>query len=277
VTALLDLGAGVGWVDAEAAEAARAAADPRTGRLGELVEWLAAVQGRFPPRELRRPCCIVLGGSSPAVADLAAARSIVVRDAVPDDDAGAAFGAGVALADDEIESGADLVVLAGIDASDAPATVIGLLTDTEPVALLPRGEAAVDSAAWIARAARLRDARRRVTMLRARPDELLAELGDPVIAMAAGVALQAAVRRTPVILDGTAVLAAAVLGLHIQSRASQWWQIADTSPERASRRAAERLDRRPMLDLGTDLGDGSAGLLAVELIRAALTTGRRDG
>jgi hypothetical protein len=32
-----------------------------------------------------------------------------------------------------------------------------------------------------------------------------------------------------------------------------------------------------MLDLGTDLGDGSAGLLAVELIRAALTTGRRDG
>jgi nicotinate-nucleotide--dimethylbenzimidazole phosphoribosyltransferase len=276
VTALLELGAEVGWVDAEAAGAAREHVDPRAGRLGELVEWVAATQGQFPTRALRRIRCVIVGTVSAPVLDLASGLGIGTRALTPPTDTAAAFRAGAELADAEIESGADLLVLAAPDDTPAAATLVGLLTDTEPVALLPRGVAALDSAAWIARAAALRDARREAQRVRTRPDELLKTVGSTAIAAAAGVALRAAARRTPVVLDGTATLAGALLCLDIQPRASQWWRLADTSPDRVFRRAVERVELRPLLDLGTDLADGTAGLLAAGLLRAALAMGRRD-
>ncbi|HKC27658.1 MAG TPA: hypothetical protein VKB75_06565, partial [Jatrophihabitans sp.] len=64
MTALLELGAGVGWPDAEAAGAARSHAQGQHGRLAYLGEWLAGTQGRFPPRPPRRARCIVLGDLS---------------------------------------------------------------------------------------------------------------------------------------------------------------------------------------------------------------------
>ena len=278
MTALLELGAGIGWVDAEAAQAARTAAVSGTGRLGELVTWLAGVQGQYPLRGLQRVRCIALGTPAPALHELGAQHDVGIRELALPDDSRDALPIGLAAVEDEIESGADLLVLAAAEESSAPTTLIGLLTDTEPVALLPRGVAAIDSADWIERAARLRDERGRLARLRTRTDDLLAELGSPVVSAATGVALHAAARRTPVILDGTAALAAAMVGLDIQSRASQWWQVADTSPERAHRRAAARLELAPVLDLGTDLGNGIAGMLAVAVLRAAvLTTGHRDG
>lgn len=279
MTALLELGAEVGWVDAEAADAAREHADPRAGRLGELIEWIAATQGHYPPRGLRRIRCVIVGAAEPAVTDLAAGLGIGVHALTPPADPAAAFSAGIELTDTEIESGVDLLVLAtaGQSPSPAAATLVGLLTGTEPVALLPRGVAALDSAAWIARAEALRDARRAVQRVRTRPDDLLTALDSPAIAAAAGVALRAAARRTPVVLDATATLAAALLCVDIQPRATQWWQVADTSPQRAHRRAVERLELRPLLDLGTDLADGSAGLLAAGLVRAAVAMGGRDG
>lgn len=273
MTALLELGAGIGWVDAEAADAARNAADARSGRLGELVTWLSGVHGQFPPRPLRRVRCMVLGSPGSSVTDLAEQHDIGVREIELPGDARAALTSGLESVDEEIESGADLLVLTGADTSDAPTTLIGLLTDTEPVALLPRGVAAIDSAAWIARAELLRNERGRVAALRTRTEDLLAELGSPVISAAAGVVLQAAARRTPLVLDGGPALAAAVLGLDIQPRASQWWQVADTSTARVHRRAVERLELQPLLDLGTDLEDGTAGVLAVAVLRAALATG----
>jgi nicotinate-nucleotide--dimethylbenzimidazole phosphoribosyltransferase len=262
VTALLELGAEVGWVDAEAAGAAREH---------------AATQGSYPPHALRRIRCVVVGDVAPSVAELASVLGIGVHALTPPADTAAAFTAGTEVTDEEIESGVDLLVLAAPDRSPAAATIVGLLTDTEPVALLPRGVAALDSAAWIARAETLRDARREVARVRTRPDELLKTLDDAAIAAAAGVALRAAARRTPVVLDGTASLAAALLCLDIQPRASQWWRVADTSPDRVHRRAVERSEQRPLLDQGTELADGSAGLLAAGLVRAALAMGPRDG
>ena len=277
MTALLELGAEVGWVDADAAGAAREHAGAHLGRLGELIEWVCATQGQFPPRGLRRIRCVLLGAVAPHVAELASTLAIGIHAIALPADPAAAFTTGTAAADAEIESGTDLLVLAGVDETTAPATLVGVLTDTEPVALLPRGVAARDSASWIARAEALRDARRAAQRVRTRPDMLLAAVASPVLAAAAGVALRAAARRTPVVLDGTPALAAGLLCLDIQPRASQWWQLADTSPDRVHRRAVERLELRPLLDLGTDASDGSAGLLAAGLLRAALAMGPRNG
>jgi nicotinate-nucleotide--dimethylbenzimidazole phosphoribosyltransferase len=209
----------------------------------------------------------VLGPAPEAVLARAADLGVGIRSL----EAANGFRSGARIADEEIDAGTDLIVLAGTDTTPAAATLIGLITGAEPVALLPRGVDAIDTAGWIERATQLREARRRLAELRTQPDRLLAEAGNPAVAAAAGVALQAAARRTGVVLDGVAPLAAAVLCLDIQSRASQWWQVADTSDDRVHRRAVEKLGLRPLLDLGTRTGDGTAGLLALAVLQAALT------
>jgi nicotinate-nucleotide--dimethylbenzimidazole phosphoribosyltransferase len=275
VTALLELGIDVEWTDGEAAATAREHAATGSGRLAELVEWLAGTQGVYPPSAPKRIRCLVLGKVDDTVADLAASLDVGLHAIDVPLAAPAAFAAGAAAADDEIESGTDLIVLAGVDSTAASALVVGTVTGAEPVALLPRGADAVDTQAWIGRAVQLRDARRRLASLRSRPDELLAALHSPVLAGAAAIAVRAASRRTPVILDGTTAVAAAVLCIDVQSRARRWWQVADTSADRVHTRAVEQLGQRPVLDLGTSTGNGIAGLLAVAVLRAAVTQAAR--
>jgi nicotinate-nucleotide--dimethylbenzimidazole phosphoribosyltransferase len=275
VTALLEVGAGVGWPDLDAAAAARRAS-LRPGRFAELVEWLAGVQARFPPHKPQRARLVLLGRPADRVLELAGAYAVGVRDLELTPDASKAFGQGAEAADREIDEGADLIVVAGRDETSAPAVLVSVLTGAEPVALLPRGADAVDTERWIAAAEQLRDSRREVAHLQSRPDALLAALQSPTVAAAAGLILRAAVRRTAVLLDGNAVLAAALLCIDSQPRAREWWQLADTSADRALSRAAARLERQPLLDLHIGDGDGLAGLLALEVLRAAAAAGVAD-
>ncbi len=271
---LLELGVDVDWTDADAAAAAREHAGAGRGRLTELVEWLAATSGRFPPALPSRPRCIVVGEVVDPVAELADSLQVGIRALEPPADPAAAFAAGKAAADDEVDSATDLVVLAANGAPAAFAVAVSLLTGAEPVALLPRGAAAVDTDVWVARAETLRDTRRRVGSLRSRPDELLAALESPVLAAAVGFLVRAIGRRTPVVLDGTGAVAAGLFCFDVQARVARWWQIADTSDDPVHKRVVDELTARPLLDLGTDRGDGTAGLLAVALLRTAVLTSR---
>ncbi len=263
----------VEYTDRDSALAAREHAVAGSGRLAELTEWLAETQRRWPPRELARARLVVLGdaelGQVAAVAESSSVGLQVVP--VPADPA-AAFHAGVAAADAEVEAGADLLVLAAADVLDARAAagvLVGLLTGTEPVALLPRGAEAIDTFEWIARAEHLRDARRKVAAFRGRPDELLVALGSPTLSAAAGFVLRAIAGRAPVVLDGTTAVCAALLCHDVQPRCKGWWRVADTSADPIHTRALDELGERPLLDLGTRRGDGTAGVLCVQLLRAA--------
>lgn len=274
MSALLEVGAGVDWTDAASGTAARAKLPAGAGRLADALEWLAAARGSAPVRRAR---CLVAGEVVGGVVELAAALDVGVQAVSLPADPADGFAAGVAVADAEIEAGADLLILAGPDGSIAPALSVSVLTGAEPVALLPRGAAAVDSAAWIQRAATLRDARRRLVPLRSRPEELIAALGSPSLAVLTGLVLRAAARRTPTLLDGVAAAAAALLGQDAQARAVRWWQLADTSDDAVYTRAADHLGGRPLLDLNISLADGTAGLLAFAVLRAAaLTAGSAD-
>ena len=111
--------------------------------------------------------------------------------------------------------------------------------------------------------------RRRVAALRRQPDELLAAIANAALAVAVGFVLRAVGRRTPLVLDGLVAVAAALLSQDTDARAAQWWQVADTSPDPTHVRALEELGGRPLLDLHTRGGDGTAGLLAIPLLGAA--------
>jgi nicotinate-nucleotide--dimethylbenzimidazole phosphoribosyltransferase len=198
-------------------EAARAAAGklvgPDAGRLADLAGWLAATQGRTPPAGPRRPRCVVMGEATSLVHSLADSLQVGVHELPIPDSPSDALRAGISAADDEVDGGADLIVLVAEAAKTdpAPAALVSVLRGVEPVALLPRGSAAVDSGAWSQHAARIRDLRRAALRFRARPDQLLIELGSPPLAATAGFLLRATARRTPIVLGGTLTAVAALL------------------------------------------------------------------
>src|SRR4051812_45800549 len=217
---LLALGADVEWPSFEAASAAREAADLKYGRLAELVEWLAGAQHAAPPRMPARVRLVVFGTVRAAAAAIAQTLDVGMREihldpaaTVPD-----ALALGITAADTEVDAGADLVVVADPDEAAAAALLVSLLARVEPVALLPRGAAAVDTAGRVARAGDLRDARRPAAHARDDPAELLIAVGHAPLAAATGFLLRACARRTPLVLDGAAVAAAALAAHLAQSR-----------------------------------------------------------
>jgi nicotinate-nucleotide--dimethylbenzimidazole phosphoribosyltransferase len=192
------------------------------------------------------------------------------EDALTAEEAHRAFEAGRALADEEVDAGADLLIpaSAGRGATTAASALIAIVTGAEPVAVIGRGSG-IDDDAWMRKCAAVRDARRRAKPYLREPLELLRVIGGADLAVLTGLILQASVRRTPVLLDGVVVAAAAMLAYKLASGARQWWLAAQRSPEPAVERVLERLDLTPLLDLRVHLGDGSGAAAAVPLVRMA--------
>jgi nicotinate-nucleotide--dimethylbenzimidazole phosphoribosyltransferase len=99
---------------------------------------------------------------------------------------------------------------------------------------------------------------------------LLACLGGLELAAIVGAIIAARLARTPVLLDGYACTAAAAILHAVDPRALDHCQVAHLSSEPGHRRLVERIGKRPLLDLGMRLGEGSGATLAACLVRAAV-------
>ncbi len=199
------------------------------------------------------------------------------EDALTPSELDAAVTTGIDTADREIDGGADILVTGALGAASttAAAAVVAAITDTEPVKVVGRGSG-IDDDAWMRKAAAIRDARRRAAGLRGDPDRLLAVAGGADLAALAGFALQAARRRTPVILDGLVTVAGALAAHEAAPRAMRWWLAGSSSAEPAHRVALSRLGLDPILDLDLTTQRGCGALAAVPLLRAAVgALGRR--
>jgi nicotinate-nucleotide--dimethylbenzimidazole phosphoribosyltransferase len=86
----------------------------------------------------------------------------------------------------------------------------------------------------------------------------------------AGFCAQAAVRRTPVLLDGMVVTAAALVAERLAPGARRWWQAGHRSTEPAHALALAQLDLEPILDLRMRLGEGTGAAVALPVLRAAV-------
>jgi len=279
VTDLTELARAVGRPDDDARREAGDLLGPdgTGGRLVDLAVWLAGAQGRVPAVPPARPRLLVLADSAPARTVSVAVdtgvdlRVVGRRDLAPGsrDEALAAVLAGVALADEEVDGGTDLLVLALPDPDLAVpvATLVGLLTRADASAVTATGQ---DDAAWMVACAATRDAMRRGRPTIADQVDLLATVGTADLAVATGVLLQAASRRTPVLLDGPAAAAAALVAARLAFRAADWWLAGNLSPDPAHGLALARLSLEPVLDLGLRGDDGTGALLAVPVLRAAV-------
>ncbi len=193
------------------------------------------------------------------------------EDALTEAELYAALAAGRAIADEEIDSGADLLIAGDMGIGNTtPATVlIATLTDTEPVVAIGRGTG-VDDAGWMRKASAIRDAMWRARPHRQDPFALLRIAGGADFAATAGYLAQAAARRTPVILDGVVVTAAALIAEMLAPGAKRWWVAGHRSTEPAHPLALAKLDLEPLVELNMRLGEGSGAVSALPLLRAAV-------
>jgi len=237
---------------------------------GAAVNVLAAAAGAG----VRVVDMAVESDTSPEVSAFKIRRSsgsIDREDALTHDETVRAIEAGRTLADREVDEGADLLVAGDMGIGNTtPATVlIATLTSTEPVAAVGRGTG-VDDAGWMRKVTAIRDAMRRARPHVRNPVALLRVAGGADFAAMAGFLAQAAVRRTPVILDGVVVTAAAMVAEELAPGAARWWVAGHRSAEPAHDIALRHLRLEPIVDLGMRLGEGSGAVTALPVLQGAV-------
>jgi nicotinate-nucleotide--dimethylbenzimidazole phosphoribosyltransferase len=275
-------------------------------RLDELAEWLAAWQGTERPA-VRRPAALVFAadhgvaaaGVSAYPAEVTAAMVKALREGVATasvlarqvgatlevvdvgvgDPTGdltrepaldpARFRACVQAGRDAVAAlDADLLVLGemGIGNTTAAAAVTAILLGRSAEASTGRGTG-VDAAGLARKRAAVEAARRRVGS--AAPMEVLRQAGGAELAALAGAALQARLRRLPLVLDGFVVTAAVTPLALLHPGALANAVAGHRSAEPGHQALLERLGKRPLLQLDMRLGEASGALAAVPLLRLA--------
>jgi nicotinate-nucleotide--dimethylbenzimidazole phosphoribosyltransferase len=196
---------------------------------------------------------------------------IAVEDALTHQETLDAIDAGRQIADQEVDAGADLLIAGDMGIGNTtPATVLtAVLTGIEPVAAVGYGTG-IDDAGWARKTAAVRDAMFRAEPVLSDPVALLQRCGGADLAGLAGFCAQAAVRRTPLLLDGLAVTAAALIAERLAPGARLWWQAGHLSTEPAHALALAQLGLDPIVDLKMRLGEGTGAAVALPVLRAAV-------
>jgi nicotinate-nucleotide--dimethylbenzimidazole phosphoribosyltransferase len=194
-----------------------------------------------------------------------------IEDTLTAEEAEQAFRAGMAVADEEADSGTDLVVLGdlSVGGTTAAGTLIAALCGTDASVVTGRGGGEIDDLAWMRKCAAIRDGLRRARPVLGDQLELLAAVGGADLTATTGFLLQSAVRRTPVILDGVVSAACALVAQRVAFRAPDWWLAGHMSSEPAQAKALDRMALDPLLDQRVAVGGGTGALLALPLVQAA--------
>jgi nicotinate-nucleotide--dimethylbenzimidazole phosphoribosyltransferase len=297
--------------DAAAARQARLTKPPGSlGRLEALAAWLAAWQGRHPPKLERVRIAVFAGNHGVVARGVSAFPAEVTVQMVANFRAGGAainqlaravgaelvvvplaletptadFTAAPAMSEAElraaleagaatVEPGIDLLCVGemGIGNTTVAAALAAALFGGKGRDWVGRGTG-VDDAGLVRKAAAVDAALALHGAALADPLEALRRVGGRELAAIAGAVLRARELRIPVVLDGFVVTAAAAVWAKAQAAALDHALAGHCSAEAGHRGLLERLHLKPVLDLGMRLGEASGAAVAIGVLRAAVAT-----
>lgn len=282
------------------------------GRMEEIVEWLAAWQGKSQPT-MDRPLVAVFAANHGVVAQgVSKWPGAVTRQMMETFAAGggavnqicATYDLGLKVFDLALDlPTGDITQEAALDERAAAATfAFGMEAIAGGIDLLCVGEMGIgnttvaaainhalyggSAADWVGRGAGVDDAglarkidavARAVALHRAHlsdPLEVMRRLGGREICAMAGAIMAARIERVPVILDGYVATAAAAILHAVDPSAVDHCMAGHRSGEAPHGAALARLGKTPLLDLGMRLGEGSGAALAAGVVKAALACHR---
>jgi nicotinate-nucleotide--dimethylbenzimidazole phosphoribosyltransferase len=278
------------------------------GRLEEIAEFIAAWQGRHPPK-IDRPAVVVFAGNHGVVRQGVAAfpPEVTLQMVANFRNGGAAinqlckaFGLGLKVFELALEMPTrDITEDAALDEKQCAATMafgmeaiaggtdllcvgeMGIGNTTVAAAIAAglyggRGEdwvgpgTGVDEKGLERKAGAVNRALDRHRAHLQDPLEVLRRLGGRELAAIAGAILAARFERIPVLIDGYVATAAAAVLHKANPSALDHCLAAHCSAEPAHGALLAQIGKRPILDLGMRLGEASGAALAAAVVKAAV-------
>jgi nicotinate-nucleotide--dimethylbenzimidazole phosphoribosyltransferase len=278
------------------------------GRLEELAQWLAIWQGKHPPSADHPRTAVFAGNHGVAARGVSAYPAAVTAQMVQNFIAGGAavnqlcravdadlrvyemtldqptadFTEAPAMSDEDCATAMAYGMMAvepGIDVLALGEMGIG---NTAVAAALSAGLFGGSAAQWVGPGTGVTGAAlaNKIAMVEAalrlhRPQasdafDMLRRLGGRELAAIAGAIIAARRARVAVVLDGYASTAAAAVLFAADPRALDHCIVAHRSAEQGHARLLEKLNKRPLLDLGMRLGEASGATLAIAILKAAV-------
>lgn len=277
------------------------------GRLEEIIEWLAAWQGHYPPTVDHPRVSIFAGNHGVAALGVSARAPSMTEEMVKNLVAGGgAVNQVCRVVDADLrvyemaleEPTADFTREPALsEASCVRALAYGMMAVEPDIDLLCVGDIGVgnttaaaavalalfggEAADWVGSGTGLdvEGLKRKREVVAAGLARHRDVIGDPLRALAclgghelagiAGAVLAARLAHVPVLLDGfTSTVAAAVLEV-LKPGVLAHCLVGQLSGEPGHRRVCERFGKVPLLDLEMRLGEGTGAALAISLVRAA--------
>ena len=277
------------------------------GRLEALAQWLAAWQGRHPPRIERARACVFAGNHGIAAQGVSAYPAEVTAEMVKNfSDGGAAVNQLCRVMDADLrvyemaleEPTRDFTEGPAMDgAACARAMTYGMMAVEPGIDVLCLGEMGIgnttsaaaislalfggEAADWVGPGSGVSGARLRRKLAAVRdavklhagalsdPLEVMRRLGGQELAAIAGAVVAARLARTPVLLDGYAATAAAAVLYALDPGLLDHCQAAHRSAEPGHGRLLEAIRKQPILDLDMRLGEATGAVLALGVLKGA--------
>jgi nicotinate-nucleotide--dimethylbenzimidazole phosphoribosyltransferase len=186
------------------------------------------------------------------------------------EEAASAVMSGAGIAEELLESGVDLIVTGdmGIANTTPAAALISAFTGRPPEEVTGRGTGIGGETLKL----KIRVVEEALQLHEPDPGDplgTLAALGGLEHAAIVGLALMGAVYGVPVVLDGVVSNSAALVAHALAPDCAGYLLAGHLSVEPGAGAALEHLGLEPILDLRMRLGEGTGGLLAVPIVRAA--------
>lgn len=197
--------------------------------------------------------------------------SVDREDALTPAEVDRALDAGLALADEEVAAGADLLLLGdlGIGNTTPAAALVAATSGVGAAEVTGRGTG-VDDAGLTRKTAVVAAALARASGRTDDPRARLAALGSADLAAGVGFLVGAARAGVPVLLDGVVTLAELAVAEDLEPGVAAWCAAGHRSTEPAQQLVLDKLGLVPLLDLGMRLGEGSGALTALPVLRSAV-------
>ncbi|MFJ5714671.1 nicotinate-nucleotide--dimethylbenzimidazole phosphoribosyltransferase [Neobacillus sp. NPDC093127] len=192
------------------------------------------------------------------------------EDAMTREEAENAIAVGYEQGQDMINKGAQCLILGemGIGNTSASSAILAVLSNSDVASLVGTGTG-ISQETLLHKVAMIHESLQKRNPNPEDPIDIISKVGGLEIAGMTGAMLAATSNQVPVLLDGFICTIAGLLAKEISPNSADYMIVTHQSVEPGHQLAISLLGKKPILDLGLRLGEGTGAAIAYPLIQSA--------